>query len=110
MGVKADFEVALLYVREQHVFAESLTRELHRLGASVFCDFFDNAKLRPEIVDLEVHAGLDRSDRVVVFFSKDFLNRAWDRNDRHQLVAEINEQRSDAVSLLRFDDTPIPDK
>ena len=101
-------EVALLFVREQRGVAETLTRTLQSLGVAVFCDYFENTELTPHITAEDLHAGLLRADLVVLLLSRQYLDRAWDRDERGLILSEIFEQ-SGAVMPLRFDDTPIPD-
>ena len=102
-------EVALLYVREQRAPAETLSRELQRLGVAVFCDYFENTELARLIADQELHAALERADLVVLLFSKEYLDRAWERDERGLILSEISRQSGSVVLPLRFDDTPIPE-
>ena len=101
-------EVALSFVCEQRAVAETLTRELQRQGVAVFCDDFETAELAPRIADEDLPAGLERAVLVVLLFSKQYLDRAWGRNERGLILSEIFEQCGAVVSL-RFDDTPVPD-
>ena len=101
-------EVALLFVREQRAVAETLTRELQRKGVAVFCDYFENSELAPRIADADRHAGLERAELVVLLLSRQYLDRAWERDERGLILSEIS-KRSGAVVPLRFDDTPVPD-
>ena len=100
-------EVALLFVGEQRAAAETLTRELQRQGAVVFCDYFENAELAPRITGEDLHAGLERARVVVLLVSRQYVDRAWERDERHLILSEISE-RGGAVVPLCFDDTPVP--
>ena len=101
-------EIALLFVGEQRGAAEPLTRELQRQGAVVFCDYFENTELTPHIAAEDLHAGLERAEIVVVLLSRQYVDRAWKRDERHLILSEISEQRGSVVPLC-FDDTLVPD-
>ena len=103
------YEVALLFVREQRAVADTLTRELQRLGLAVFCDYFENTELARRTGAQEVHGGLERADLVVLLLSKEYMDRAWQRDERGWILSEISNQRGVVVLPLRFDDTPIPE-
>ncbi len=100
-------EVALLFVGEQRAAAETLTRELQRQGAVVFCDYFENTELAPRIAEEDLHADLERAEVVVLLVSRQYVDRAWKRDERHLILSEISE-RGGAVVPLCFDDTPVP--
>ena len=89
----SDFhEVAILFVREQRCAAETLTRELQRHGVAVFCDYFENTEMTPHIAAEDLFAGLVRADLVVVLLSRQFLDRAWEREERGLAVCEISKK------------------
>ena len=102
-------EVALLFVGEQRAAAETLTQELQRQGVSVFCDYFENTELTPRIANEDLHAGMERAELVVVLLSRQYIDRAWERDERGLVLSEIFE-RGGAVVPLCFDDTLAPDK
>ena len=101
-------EVAISFVCEQRAVAETLTRELQRQGLAVFCDDFETVELASRIADEDLHAGLERAVLVVLLFSRQYLDRAWERDERGLILCEIAKQ-SGAVVTLRFDDTSVPD-
>ncbi len=101
------FEVALSYVYEQRSLAKKLMDELYRLGISVFCDYFENTELIARRVAIqEVYEGFERADIIVLFFSKEYLDRAWGQDERELALSEISKPKT--VLLLRFDDVSIP--
>lgn len=101
-------EVALSFVGEQRGAAETLTRELQLRGLTVFCDDADNAKLAARIANEDLFEGLERSGLVVVLLSRQYLDRAWEKDERGLMISEIS-GRTSAVMPLYFDDTPVPD-
>lgn len=108
MTDSAPSEVAILFVREQRESAETLVRELQRSGVAVFCDYFENTEMTPQIAAEDLLAGLVRANLVVVLLSRQFLDRAWEREERGLTVQEIFERDSTKVIILSFDDTPVP--
>ena len=101
-------EVAILFVREQRGAAETLTRELQRRGVAVFCDYFENTEMAPQIAAEDFLPGLVRADLVVVLLSRQFLDRAWEREERGLTVCEIFKKNCSGVMVLRFDDVLVP--
>ena len=101
-------EVALLFVGEQRDAAETLTQGLQRWGVAVFCDYFENTELTPRLAEEDLHAGLERAELVVVLLSRQYIDRAWERDERNLILSEILD-RGGTVVPLRFDDTLVPD-
>ena len=66
------------------------------------------SELASRIADEDLHAGLERAVLVVLLFSRQYLDRAWERDERGLILCEIAKQ-SGAVVTLRFDDTSVPD-
>ena len=101
-------EVALLFVGEQQGAAEALTRKLQSQGIAVFCDYFENTELTPGIADEDLHPSLERAELIVVLLSRQYIDRAWEQDERGLILSEISGRGGDVVPLC-FDDTPVPD-
>ena len=101
-------EVALSFVGEQRDAAEKLTRELQRLGVAIFYDDVENTELTPRIAGEDLYEGLERSELVVVLLSRQYLDLAWERDERGLMFSEIS-GRGGIVMPLRFDGTIVPD-
>ena len=64
--------------------------------------------MTPEIAAEDLLAGFLRADLVVVLLSRQFIDRAWEREERGLTVHEIFERHSTKVIILSFDGTPSP--
>ena len=109
MATAPTYEVVISYVYEQREIADTLTREFHRLGISVFCDYFEKMQPARHIALQELLAVFERADAIVVCASKEYLARAWHQDDRKFAISAIGQTKSAPVFTLLFDDCSLPE-
>ena len=103
-----NIEIVISCVQDQRFVAENLTRELHRLGITVFLDICDNSQMSAYESQVEICEGLHRANLIVLFCSADYFREAWTRSERGPTVKWIFETEAKPIFALQFDDFPLP--
>ena len=103
------YQVALSFAGEQRAYVESVARALQARGVPIFYDGFERVTLwgthGSEAFE-EVFA--QRSAYVVMFISKDYVERAWPRHERRSTLSRALHESGEYVLPVRFDDTRVP--
>ena len=103
------YEVALSFAGEQRCYVEQVARSLQSRGISVFYDHFEKEHLwgRHAAAELqEIYE--ERSDFAVMFISKQYVEKAWPRHERHSILSRAARESTEFILPVRFDDTVVP--
>ena len=107
--MNAQYEVALSFAGEQREYVESVARVLHSRGIPVFYDDFESIALWGKDIVEEFHEVFaNRSALVVMFISKEYVEKSWPRHERRSILSRAVQEKSEYVLPVRFDDTPVP--
>ena len=103
------YEVALSFAGEQRGYVESVARALQSRGIAVFYDEFEKIALRGKHLAEELQAVYEhRSDRVVLFVSKAWVENSWPRHERGAILSRAVQEPGEYVLPVRFDDATVP--
>ena len=103
------YEVALSFAGEQRKYVDQVARALQKRGISVFYDEFEKTPLWGKHMTEELQSVYEcKSDRVVLFISKDWVEKAWPRHERRAALSRAVQKLGEYVLPVRFDDTPVP--
>ena len=103
------YEVALSFAGEQRSYVEEVARALQSRGISVFYDEFERVQLWGTHLAEELHAVYEqRADRVVMFISKAYVEKAWPKHERRAALSRAVQESREYVLPVRFDNTLVP--
>ena len=103
------YEAALSFAGEQREYVEGVALALQARGISVFYDEFEKIALWGKDLGEELQDVYERrSDCVVFFISKAWVEKAWPRHERRASLSRAIQQPRDYLLPVRFDDTPVP--
>lgn len=103
------YEVALSFAGAQRDYAEAVARALQARGIAVFYDEFEQVELwGTDLVETFHEVFSERARRVVMFISRDYVERAWPRHERRSILSQAIQKDAGYVLPVRFDDTPVP--
>lgn len=103
------FKVALSFAGEQRDYVEKVAHHLAERSISLFYDGFEKVPLWGQNGVEEFHkAFAQQSAYVVMFISKDYVNKAWPRHERRSALSRMIQERDEYILPVRFDDTEVP--
>ena len=103
------YEVALSFAGEQRSYVEEVALGLQARGIAVFYDYFEKTALWGKDLGEELQAVYEnKSGRVILFVSKDWVEKAWTRHERRAALSRAIQEPGEYVLPVRFDDTPVP--
>jgi len=103
------YDVALSFAGEQRAYVEQVATGLKDVGVSVFYDMFERSDLwGKNLVDHLADIYQKRSRYVVMFISKDYVEKAWTTHERQHAQARALLARDEYILPARFDDTDVP--
>ncbi len=103
------YEVALSFAGEQREYVEEVATALQSRGIAVFYDKFEEIYLWGKSLVEELQAVYEhRASRVVIFVSKEWVEKAWPRHERQAALSRAVQESSETILPVRFDDTPVP--
>lgn len=106
---KKIYEVALSFAGQQRHYVEEVARALHSLGIAVFYDESETVSLWVKFITEELQRIYEKdSDLVVLFISKEYVEKAWPRHERRAALSRAIHQSGEYVLPVRFDDTEFP--
>ena len=106
---KIMYEVALSFAGEQREYVEGVALALQARGTSVFYDEFEKIALWGKDLGEELQDVYERrSDCVVFFISKAWVEKSWPRHDRRASLSRVIQEPREYLLPVRFDDTPLP--
>lgn len=101
------YDVALSFAGEQRPFVSQVAATLRDGGASVFYD--GDADLWGKDLTKELERVYRSGSRfVVIFVSKEYVQKAWPNLERQHALAGRIERMDDSVLPARFDPIPLP--
>ena len=75
----------------------------------MFYDEFEKISLWGKFATEELQAVYEhRASRVVIFISKDWVEKAWPRLERRAALSRAVQEKDEYILPVRFDDTPVP--
>jgi hypothetical protein len=103
------FDVALSFAGEQRDYVEQVAAGLRDAGISVFYDAFQRANLwGKNLVDHLAEVYQKGSRYVVMFISKEYVEKAWPTHERQHAQARALLAKEEYILPARFDDTDVP--
>ena len=107
--VGSTYEVALSFAGAQRVYVEQVAQTLQNRDIAVFYDEFEKIQLWGKSLAEELQAVYEhRASRVVIFVSKEWVEKAWPRHERQAALSRAVQESSEYILPVRFDDTPVP--
>ena len=105
----SNYEVALSFAGEQRPYVEEVARALQSRGIDVFYDGFETVSLWGKSLAEELQRIYEKdSGRVVMFISKEYVEKAWPRHERRSALSRAVQVKREYVLPVRFDDTEVP--
>ena len=107
MNAQNQYEVALSFAGEQREYVEKVARALQNRRIAVFYDAYENLwgkNLAEELQDVFEN----RADYVVIFISKEYIQKEWTIHERKSIMSRAVKNRGDDILPVRFDDTTVP--
>jgi len=107
MNAQKKYEVALSFAGEQREYVEKVARALQSRGIDVFYDAYEDLwgkNLAEEFQDVFEN----RADYVVMFISKEYIQKAWPNHERRSIISRAVENKDEYILPVRFDETPVP--
>ena len=109
MSNHPEYEVALSFAGEQRAYVEEVARTLQSRGIAVFYDGFEAVELWGKDMVEELHDVFEnKAARVVMFISKEYVEKAWPTLERRSVLSRLVQKKSDCLLPVRFDHTPVP--
>jgi hypothetical protein len=103
------YDVALSFAGEQREYVEQVATGLRDAGVSVFYDTFERADLwGRNLVDHLAGIYQKRSRYVVMFISREYVEKAWTTHERQHAQARALVAKEEYILPARFDDTEVP--
>jgi hypothetical protein len=103
------YDVALSFAGEDREYVEQVATGLHDAGVSVFYDTFERVELwGKNLVDHLAGIYQKRSRYVVMFISKNYVEKAWTTHERQHAQARALVVKEEYILPARFDDTEVP--
>ena len=102
------YEVALSFAGEQRHYVDEVARALQSRGIAVFYDEFEKVLLWGKYLTEEFQRIYEKdSGRVVLFISREYVEKAWPRHERRSALSRAVQESSEYVLPVRFDDTEV---
>lgn len=103
------FSVGLSFAGEQRAYAQDVALSLREKGVSVFYDRFHEVDLWGcDLVDTLNDLYSERMSLVIVFVSKEYVEKDFTNVERRAALSKAISQRSRYVMPVRFDNTKLP--
>ena len=103
------YDIALSFAGENRVYVEEVAQALRSAGVSVFYDKFEQAGLwGKNLIDHLAEIYGKRSRFVVMFVSKEYVEKAWTTHERRHAQDRALLAQSEYILPARFDDTDVP--
>ncbi len=104
-----EYQVALTFAGEQRDYVEDVAMHLQARGISVFYDRFEEVKLwGRSLVEHFDFIFAQQSEYVVMFISKEYVNKAWPRHERQHALCRMIKEHREYILPVRFDGTEVP--
>ena len=104
---ESQYDVALSFAGEQRSFVQDVAAALKESGARVFYDDFVDLWGKDLTIELE-RVFRNGSRFVVIFVSREYVEKAWPNLERQHALAGRIERMDDSVLPARFDPISLP--
>ena len=102
------YQVALSFAGEQRAYVERVARNLQARGIAVFYDGLEKVALWGRSgTETFQDVFEQRSAYVVMFISKEYVEKSWPRHERRSALSRMSRERLEYILPVRFDDTPV---
>ena len=101
------YEVALSFAGAQRAYVVEVAKHLQARGVRVFYDDFE-ATWGKHAVEYFHDVYRNRADYIVMFVSKEYVDRPIPNVERRAALDKAMATRQDCILPVRFDDTPVP--
>jgi hypothetical protein len=103
------YDVALSFAGENRAYVEEVAEGLKAAGVSVFYDKFEKTDLwGKNLIEHLAEIYGHRSRFVVMFVSKEYVEKAWTTHERRHAQDRALLAQSEYILPARFDDTAVP--
>src|SRR5258708_1938329 len=103
------YEVSLSFAGEQRLYVGDVAKHLAARGISVFYDRFETVNLwGKDHVEAFHHQFANNTKFVVVFISKEYVEKMWPRHERRSALSAAIKRGDEYILPVRFDDTEVP--
>jgi hypothetical protein len=103
------YDIALSFAGENRPYVEDVAHGLKSAGVSVFYDSFEKAHLwGKNLIEHLAEIYGQRSRFVVMFISKEYVEKAWTTHERRHAQDRALLAQSEYILPARFDDTEVP--
>lgn len=103
------YDVALSFAGENRPYVEQVATHLKSAGVNVFYDAFEQPELwGRNLIDHLAEIYGHRSRYVVMFISKEYVEKAWTTHERQHAQERALLAREEFILPARFDDSPVP--
>lgn len=103
------YDVALSFAGENRTYVSQVAEGLKAAGVSVFYDQFEKASLwGKDLIEHLAEIYGQRSRFVVMFVSKEYVEKAWTTHERRHAQDRALLAQSEYILPARFDDTAVP--
>jgi hypothetical protein len=103
------YDIALSFAGENRAYVEEVATGLQASRVKVFYDVFESANLwGKNLVDHLAEIYANRARYVVMFISKEYVEKAWTTHERQHAQGRALVAKEEYILPARFDDTPVP--
>ena len=103
------YQVALSFAGEQRDYVEDVANYLDKFDVVLFYDRFEEVKLwGKKLAERFDHIFAQQSEYVVMFISKEYVDKAWPSHERDHALCRMIKERREYVLPVRFDDSKVP--
>ena len=104
-----DYQVSLSFAGEQRLYVGDVAKHLAARGIKVFYDRFETVNLwGKDQVEAFHHQFANNAKCVVMFISKEYVEKMWPRHERRSALSAAIEKGDEYILPVRFDDTEVP--
>jgi hypothetical protein len=108
-GTVEQYDIALSFAGENRAYVEEVATGLLAARIKVFYDAFESANLwGKNLVDHLAEIYANRARYVVMFISKEYIEKAWTTHERQHAQGRALVAKEEYILPARFDDTPVP--
>ena len=104
-----NYQVALSFAGEQRSYVEEVAMHLRHRSTEVFYDGFEQANLWGRSgAEAFYDAFARQSAFVVMFISKEYLEKPWTRHERRSALSRMTHEDRAFILPVRFDESQVP--
>jgi hypothetical protein len=103
-----NYDAALSFAGEQRTIARGITRQLSPLGYSIFYDEYNTNETWGEDLSELFHAIYSKTKFIIMLVSKQYLEKAWTRQERRAAIENSMENSSHLILQIKIDKVDVP--